>query len=141
MSNPPVTQMAREIAEQPDAVRRTLAALLPQRQALRSLGDGRRRVLFVARGSSVRKTVLTIYSIAIGFAVLGGAIVFIRTRYAIAVYHDLDSDGQLARNLLNIPTEPFGFGNDAVVRFSQPGFEATATTVSGPLTRTSVTLN
>ncbi len=40
----------------------------------------------VARGSSVRKTVVIIYSIAIGFALLGAAIVFVRTRYAIALY-------------------------------------------------------
>jgi Flp pilus assembly protein TadB len=40
----------------------------------------------VARGSSVKRTVLIIYSIAIGFALLGAAIVFIRTRYAVAVY-------------------------------------------------------
>jgi glucosamine--fructose-6-phosphate aminotransferase (isomerizing) len=44
--------MAREIAEQPDAVRRTLDALLPRRDALRALFAGRRRVLLVARGSS-----------------------------------------------------------------------------------------
>jgi UDP-GlcNAc:undecaprenyl-phosphate GlcNAc-1-phosphate transferase len=40
----------------------------------------------VARGSSIRKTVITIYSIAIGFALLGAAIVFVRTRYAVAFY-------------------------------------------------------
>ena len=40
----------------------------------------------VSRGLTVRKTVLVIYSIAIMFALLGSAIVFIRTRYAIAVY-------------------------------------------------------
>jgi len=45
------TQMAREIAEQPAAVRRTLAALEPLRDSLRELAAGR-RVLFVARGSS-----------------------------------------------------------------------------------------
>ena len=47
-----VTVMAREIAEQPDAVRRTLEALLPRRAELRELCADRRRVLFVARGSS-----------------------------------------------------------------------------------------
>ena len=47
-----VTRMAREIAEQPDAVRRTLDALLPRREELRALAAHRRRVLFVARGSS-----------------------------------------------------------------------------------------
>jgi UDP-GlcNAc:undecaprenyl-phosphate GlcNAc-1-phosphate transferase len=40
----------------------------------------------VARGSSVRKTVIIIYSIAIAFALLGAAIVFVRTRYAVALY-------------------------------------------------------
>jgi glucosamine--fructose-6-phosphate aminotransferase (isomerizing) len=46
------TQMLREIGEQPRAIERTLAALLPERDALRRLSAGRRRVLFVARGSS-----------------------------------------------------------------------------------------
>ena len=40
----------------------------------------------VSRGLTVRKTVLVIYSIAIGFTLLGAAIVFVRTRYAIAMY-------------------------------------------------------
>ena len=44
--------MAQEIAEQPEAVRRTLAALLPQRDRLRDLLAGRRQVVFAARGSS-----------------------------------------------------------------------------------------
>ena len=46
------TQMAQEIAEQPDAVRRTLTALRPQQGEIRALLAGRRRVLFAARGSS-----------------------------------------------------------------------------------------
>ncbi len=46
------TQMAREVAEQPAAVRRTLAELTPQRGPLRELAGGRRRVMFAARGSS-----------------------------------------------------------------------------------------
>ncbi len=40
----------------------------------------------VGRGLTVRKTVLVIYSIAIGFALLGAAIVYMRTRYAVAIY-------------------------------------------------------
>jgi len=44
--------MASEIAEQPETVRRTLAALLPLREPLAQLASRRRRVLFVARGSS-----------------------------------------------------------------------------------------
>ena len=44
--------MAREIAEQPAALSRTLEALLPLRADLRTLAGGRRHVLLVARGSS-----------------------------------------------------------------------------------------
>ncbi|MEO5852031.1 MAG: SIS domain-containing protein [Nocardioides sp.] len=52
MTTRTATRMSREIAEQPAAVRRTLAALLPLRPALADLFEGRRRVLFAARGSS-----------------------------------------------------------------------------------------
>jgi glutamine---fructose-6-phosphate transaminase (isomerizing) len=46
------TRMAAEIAEQPEAVRRTVEALWPLRPALAELGAGARHVLFLARGSS-----------------------------------------------------------------------------------------
>ena len=46
------TQMAIEIAEQPEAVARTLEALKPLRPDLARLAEGSRHVLFVARGSS-----------------------------------------------------------------------------------------
>ena len=46
------TTMAREIAEQPEALARTLEALRPLRPALHHLSAERRSVLFVARGSS-----------------------------------------------------------------------------------------
>jgi glutamine---fructose-6-phosphate transaminase (isomerizing) len=46
------TTMASEIAEQPDALARTLQSLRPQRPALRALAEDRPSVLFVARGSS-----------------------------------------------------------------------------------------
>lgn len=44
--------MAREVAEQPAALARTLDALRPRRRDLAALAEGRRAVLFVARGSS-----------------------------------------------------------------------------------------
>ena len=40
----------------------------------------------VARGFSVKKTVLISYGLAVFFAVAGASIVFIRTRYAVAFY-------------------------------------------------------
>jgi glucosamine--fructose-6-phosphate aminotransferase (isomerizing) len=72
MSSDPVTQMAREIAEQPQAVRRTLDALLPQREALGALADGRRRVLFAARGSSDNAAIYGRYLLETHAGVVGG---------------------------------------------------------------------
>ena len=40
----------------------------------------------VMRGLTVRKTVIVSYLLTIAFVILGAAIVFVRTRYAIAVY-------------------------------------------------------
>jgi len=47
-----MTVMRREIGEQPEALARTLDALLPLRGQIAALAEGRRHVLFVARGSS-----------------------------------------------------------------------------------------
>jgi glutamine---fructose-6-phosphate transaminase (isomerizing) len=47
-----MTVMAREIGEQPEALARTLEALLPLRPQIATLAQGRRHLLFVARGSS-----------------------------------------------------------------------------------------
>ena len=66
------TRMAREVAEQPAAVRRTLAALLPAREALRRLADGRRTVLFVARGSSDNAAIYGRYLLEVHAGVAGG---------------------------------------------------------------------
>ncbi|MDQ3735517.1 MAG: SIS domain-containing protein [Actinomycetota bacterium] len=44
--------MAREIAEQPAAVHRTLESLIPLRHDVRTLATGRSQVLFAARGTS-----------------------------------------------------------------------------------------
>jgi glutamine---fructose-6-phosphate transaminase (isomerizing) len=65
------TQMAREVAEQPDAVRRTLAALVPKRQAIRELAQSRRRVLFAARGSSDNAAIYGRYLLEVHAGVAG----------------------------------------------------------------------
>lgn len=64
--------MAREIAEQPAAARRTLDHLLPQRERLRSLAAGRRRVLMVARGSSDNAAVYGRYLLEVAAGVPAG---------------------------------------------------------------------
>ncbi|PVG84833.1 glutamine--fructose-6-phosphate aminotransferase [Nocardioides gansuensis] len=61
--------MAREIAEQPAAVQRTLDRLLPQRESLRELVGERRRVLLVARGSSDNAAVYGRYLLEVGAGV------------------------------------------------------------------------
>src|SRR3954466_8541472 len=66
------TRMAQEIAEQPEALRRTLAALLPQRAGVRELARGRRRVLLAARGSSDNAAVYGRYLLEVHAGVPGG---------------------------------------------------------------------
>lgn len=46
------SQMAREIADQPEALARTLDGVLPLRPEIGKLAEGRRWLLFIARGSS-----------------------------------------------------------------------------------------
>jgi uncharacterized protein (DUF2141 family) len=46
--------------------------------------------------------------------------------YAIAAYHDLNSNGKLDRNFLGVPTEPYAFSNNPSVKWSTPSFEEAA---------------
>ncbi|MGM0516827.1 MAG: DUF2141 domain-containing protein [Pseudomonadota bacterium] len=43
--------------------------------------------------------------------------------YALAVIHDENLDGKLATNWLGVPTEGYGFSNDARARMSAPSFD------------------
>ncbi|MCB0569360.1 MAG: DUF2141 domain-containing protein [Phaeodactylibacter sp.] len=43
-------------------------------------------------------------------------------RYAVAVFHDLNGNGRLDTNALGIPTEPYAFSNNPVVKWSPPAF-------------------
>ena len=60
-------------------------------------------------------------------AVIGTTIVTIPNvppgRYAAQVFHDLDGNGKLKRNLFGIPTEPVGFSRDAPIHFGPPKWE------------------
>ncbi|WP_158043771.1 DUF2141 domain-containing protein [Skermanella pratensis] len=61
-------------------------------------------------------------------------------RYGIAAIHDINGNGKLDSNLLGVPTEPFGFGNDAKVNFAPPDFADMAVTVGAGTVETAVTL-
>jgi uncharacterized protein (DUF2141 family) len=42
--------------------------------------------------------------------------------YAIAVLHDMNNDGKLDKNVLGIPTEGYGFSNNAMDKYGPPSF-------------------
>ena len=44
-------------------------------------------------------------------------------KYAIAIYHDENKNGKLDKNYLGVPTEAYGFSNNARRTFSAPSFE------------------
>ena len=43
--------------------------------------------------------------------------------YAFACFHDLNNNGKLDKNLLGVPTEPYGFSNNARPKFRAPSWE------------------
>lgn len=49
--------------------------------------------------------------------------------YAVAILHDENSNGRLDKNMLGIPTEGYGFSNNAKAIFSAPSFEKTKFTL------------
>lgn len=43
--------------------------------------------------------------------------------YAIAIFHDVNNNEELDKNLVGIPKEPYGFSNNFKPRFSAPQFK------------------
>lgn len=60
-------------------------------------------------------------------------------RYAVAVFHDANNNGVLDKNAFGIPTEAYGFSNNARGRFGPPDFNDCLIEV-GPNTQTSIQL-
>jgi uncharacterized protein (DUF2141 family) len=55
--------------------------------------------------------------------------------YAVKVFHDINSDGELNTSWVGWPQEPYGFSNDAPVNMGPPSFKLAAITVKeGALT-------
>jgi uncharacterized protein (DUF2141 family) len=52
-------------------------------------------------------------------------------RYAVILFHDENANGKLDKNFFGVPTEPYGFSNDAEGLLGPPGFEAAALTLNG----------
>jgi glucosamine 6-phosphate synthetase-like amidotransferase/phosphosugar isomerase protein len=87
------SRMRAEIAEQPEALRRTLDAVAPQAGALEALGRETRQVLFIARGSSDNAAVYGQYLCS----VRAGRLASLASPSLATVYRaDLDLQGVLA---------------------------------------------
>jgi uncharacterized protein (DUF2141 family) len=54
--------------------------------------------------------------------------------YAVAVYHDANANGKLDTNFLGIPTEVYGFSNNARGTFGPPDFGDCLVTITGHTT-------
>lgn len=88
-----MTVMREEIAEQPEALRRTFEAVLPEVPALAKLGEQTRQVLFVARGSSDNAAVYGRYLVEVG----AGRLATLSSPSVATTYgRRIDLDGVLA---------------------------------------------
>lgn len=61
--------------------------------------------------------------------------------YGIALYHDVNGNETLDRNLFGAPREPFGFSNNPKIGFSAPEFNAFEFSFDGNPTEFDIKLN
>ncbi len=61
-------------------------------------------------------------------------------RYAVAIFHDEDSNGKLNKGLLGIPKEGFGFSNNPKILMGAPSFRAAAMEIIRPQTEIQIRL-
>lgn len=54
--------------------------------------------------------------------------------YAVAVFHDKNKNGAMDKNLVGVPTEKYGFSNNARETFSAPSFTSASVKVEGQKT-------
>jgi len=54
--------------------------------------------------------------------------------YTLAVYHDINSDEELNTNMVGLPTEPYGFSNNARGTFGPPSLKDQTFSISGNTT-------
>ena len=108
-------------------------------------GDG--RVYLAAHGPATRETFPSGEALVEGLRepALPGTMRFVVEdlapgRYALSAFHDENDNGELDTNLLGIPSEGYGFGNDASAAFGPPSFEAAAVDVNAAPGATALTL-
>lgn len=62
-------------------------------------------------------------------------------KYAVAVYHDEENNGKLDTNFFGIPTDAYGFSNNAMGMFGPPDFEDASFVVAGGVRKISIKLH
>lgn len=60
--------------------------------------------------------------------------------YAVAIYHDLNNNGKLDKNLLGIPTEPYAFSKKEPSKWRSPAFDEVSFTMDSPRKRLTLPL-
>jgi uncharacterized protein (DUF2141 family) len=65
----------------------------------------------------------------------------VQNTYALAVIHDEDSNGKLNTNWLGIPTEGYGFSNDARALLGPPTFSAASFSYDGRSVELTISLH
>lgn len=50
--------------------------------------------------------------------------------YAVVVFHDVNENGKMDKNILGIPTEDYGFSNNATGKMGPPSFELAKLTLT-----------
>ena len=61
-------------------------------------------------------------------------------RYAVILFHDENQDGKLDKNVIGVPTEGFGFSNNASGLLSAPDFADALVTLGADRTRIQIDL-
>ncbi|CCG40377.1 DUF2141 domain-containing protein [Magnetospirillum molischianum] len=61
-------------------------------------------------------------------------------RYAIALYQDRNGNDRLDKNMIGVPTEPYGFSNDASAPLGPPDFDQAAFDIVGERHALTITL-
>jgi uncharacterized protein (DUF2141 family) len=60
--------------------------------------------------------------------------------YALAVYHDANGNGKMDKNMMGIPTEDYGFSNNAMGKFGPPAFDSAKITLAAAGGATAISL-
>ncbi|MBK7410493.1 MAG: DUF2141 domain-containing protein [Saprospirales bacterium] len=60
--------------------------------------------------------------------------------YALAIYHDLNNNGRLDKNIWGIPTEPYGFSGAVKAKWSAPHFREVSFSFSPEIKKQRISL-